>query len=1249
MKKQTISQTKKPGQLWQVIRLLWVALWFLSMTTMAMAQFTGYGDGSDGDITISTTTNADDIRATIAPTYSGSSIINITISPNGFANGDLILIIDMLACEGGTNWEFNRIDTRNGNTINLDYSLISDYQSAQIIRVPEYSNVTINAGASVTCHPWDPEGGTGGVIPLMVSGTLTIEGTIDASAKGFAPGAPGGGGIGRLGHSGAEPGNNATPPPMGGQGIGSAGDGGQANNNLNFGDDPENPGNRVCGWSIDGKAQNSSLMNPTQKRILMGASGCSGKGGAGGGGGGGAGGDANDCITTAQKGGDGDAGNSGGSGGLGGKGGGIILIKAKHNVFENEVGIMANGGNGNTGSTGGKGGNGGQPNADMGAGAGNGGNGGSGGKGAGGGAGGAIYIVSIDNVYASQVSLKGGTGNEGGLGGAKGTSSPNAELDYITNGCPCPLTLCACEEVWEFMNGATCSQVGDFEYLYEKAGISSCLATFTNGGFNIVCTDLSSNPPCDYQCDMEQISPAHPMIFAMGCLSELCENTGPVPSNFDECYHTCDDVYLFKNTCCQGDPPVLIKRVEPVDGNPGEDGLPGDDGDDGFFSSGCEIIIDCPDDLLLTCPIDSPYELPDGDPMGGTYEGVGIEQQGNLFYFSTNCENIPVGGSQDFEITYTYNYPETGCSGSCTFIISVHNPDIIIPECLGDFTVCPFDDVDMDFCGVIFNPYYKPVGIYEINYSCAGIECTSFVTVEGIPVLECPPFDIEVCIDDPPFFIGSIYLDPASLGEGVHYLNCSITNSCGTYEAWNPDVVHRVTVFQPGAYVCKDITLCDNAEPRWHCGVWIDPSEVCNPGWVGHCSQVFPFVDYLAPCGEIIDGSFTVNIVLCCEPWPYPFVIEDIEWQIVSIPIQPFPPDIDVVFEPAIDLNQLSVVLSNTGIFWPSGSINTIGNWDVYQGYKIKMNAPGAIYSIGAMPEDKTISLNAGANYMPVLSAEYYPANDIFDQLGSGLIFAYDLGSESLYWPQGGLYALDVLEPGKGYLVGMSQSGQATYDPLLKSDFKDYLPVKPKVYENAPWKVNKSGSPHLISIDRTALSEFDIGDFIGVFNAEGMCAGMSQIDKSESNLLLVAYGNDFTEKTAKGLADGETMEFNVYRASTMDETHATVSFDASMPNMGLFAENGLSKIMKIKTGATSVGEAVLSDIHIYPNPSDGTFTIMGMEESVRVKIFNLLGNQIYFNELDLPSKLDISSHPKGIYFICIKNDKYMQFQKLILK
>jgi len=614
------------------------------------------------------------------------------------------------------------------------------------------------------------------------------------------------------------------------------------------------------------------------------------------------------------------------------------------------------------------------------------------------------------------------------------------------------------------------------------------------------------------------------------------------------------------------------------------------------FDSICMSCYSCPKDSTICC--DSTILLTGAYPEGGVYSGEFVEKVGNDYYFDPTCYDFPPpeppgypGYRKFHEITYTYTDP-SGRPYSCNFTITVDS--------------------------------------------------------KTPPPPDCPPLDTIVCLNSEPFWHGIIYIDPAELGIGTHYLNCTFSNACHTWQ-WDPFTFPpttydriKVTVIQNAAsFIIPNKTVCEGDAAFVHFGIPIDP-DTLNIGDNTLSIQ-------LEICGEMVTCNFIVHVIeslACPFAPPIPIIFP---WDVISLGYQPYPPDIWPIFEPEIYLGNFEVALGKNGIFWPSGGINTIGNWDVYQGYKIKMNEPGWIEVIGEIPEDKTISLNPGANYIPVLSAEYYPAMDIFAQLGSGLIFAYDLSSELLFWPDGGIYMLDVLEPGKGYIVGMTQPGQATYDPLLKTDFKDYVPVKPKVYANAPWKVAKSGSPHLISIDRSAVAEFEPGDFIGVFNAEGMCSGMSQIDKSESNLLLVAYGNDFTEKTATGLAVGEAMQFKVYHASTMDETHADVTFDASMPNTGLFAENGLSKITKIKTGATSVGENVLSNIQIYPNPSDGTFTIAGMEETVTVKIYNLLGGQIYSGEVDLPSKLDLSTQPKGIYFIRIKNDKYMHFQKLILK
>ncbi|MCB9696944.1 MAG: DUF4215 domain-containing protein, partial [Alphaproteobacteria bacterium] len=61
------------------------------------------------------------------------------------------------------------------------------YRTWQVVRVPQFLDLTLGAGGSVIPAEWD--GATGGVVSLDVMGTLTFSGgTIDASARGFRGG-----------------------------------------------------------------------------------------------------------------------------------------------------------------------------------------------------------------------------------------------------------------------------------------------------------------------------------------------------------------------------------------------------------------------------------------------------------------------------------------------------------------------------------------------------------------------------------------------------------------------------------------------------------------------------------------------------------------------------------------------------------------------------------------------------------------------------------------------------------------------------------------------------------------------------------------------------------------------------------------------------------------------------------------------------------------------------------------------------
>lgn len=88
------------------------------------------------------------------------------------------------------NYEFVEVRKSNSaDSIGLSCPLQHDYTVAgktQIVRVPRYNSLTVNAQASITCPAWN--GSTGGLVVVEAKTQTTVNGSIDASAKGFRGG-----------------------------------------------------------------------------------------------------------------------------------------------------------------------------------------------------------------------------------------------------------------------------------------------------------------------------------------------------------------------------------------------------------------------------------------------------------------------------------------------------------------------------------------------------------------------------------------------------------------------------------------------------------------------------------------------------------------------------------------------------------------------------------------------------------------------------------------------------------------------------------------------------------------------------------------------------------------------------------------------------------------------------------------------------------------------------------------------------
>ena len=73
------------------------------------------------------------------------------------------------------------------------------------------------------------------------------------------------------------------------------------------------------------------------------------------------------------------------------------------------------------------------------------------------------------------------------------------------------------------------------------------------------------------------------------------------------------------------------------------------------------------------------------------------------------------------------------------------------------------------------------------------------------------------------------------------------------------------------------------------------------------------------------------------------------------------------------------------------------------------------------------------------------------------------------------------------------------------------------------------------------------------------------------------------------------------------------------------------------------------DIKIYPNPTNGIFSIESEYKIENIEIFNTVGIKLFSKNINNNSlKLDLSNFAKGQYFIIIKLDEYQKVEKIIV-
>ncbi len=358
-------------------------------------------------------------------------------------------------------------------------------------------------------------------------------------------------------------------------------------------------------------------------------------------------------------------------------------------------------------------------------------------------------------------------------------------------------------------------------------------------------------------------------------------------------------------------------------------------------------------------------------------------------------------------------------------------------------------------------------------------------------------------------------------------------------------------------------------------------------------------------------------------------------WSGISSYIVPDDPDLEDMF----NFPEFIILQNFDGYYWPP--TNTLGDWDEYSGYWIKVSGDVTLDVCGFDVTNKTVNLDAQWNIIPVFSKTPVDAATFLGGV-AGFKVAKEVAGPGVLWPYYGVNTLYNLKPGKSYFVYMTTPGSVTYT----SKAENINPEKPFEFVNiTPWNdVLHSPGTHLVAFSPEMVSLFEEGDFIGAFTPSGLCAGMTVV--TEIGLGLALNSDDVYTDISDGFVSGESIAYKLYRPATKQTFDLEIEYEPTLDNSGQFHINGLSAIIDVSL--TGIDTPSGSGIMIYPNPSAGIFNIEGIDGEAEITIFNAFGEEVLYKEMILPGQVDLTGQPKGVYFIRISSDKGSYFSKLLV-
>jgi hypothetical protein len=332
-----------------------------------------------------------------------------------------------------------------------------------------------------------------------------------------------------------------------------------------------------------------------------------------------------------------------------------------------------------------------------------------------------------------------------------------------------------------------------------------------------------------------------------------------------------------------------------------------------------------------------------------------------------------------------------------------------------------------------------------------------------------------------------------------------------------------------------------------------------------------------------------------------------IGWSMISSFIYPDSPALNNVLTGITD--KIIIMKNGEGNnYIPSQGINQIGNWDVKDGYQIKVNAPVqfSITGFAATPETSPIPLIANWNLISYLRQTPMLIASALANFGNSLKIAKN-GLGLIYVPSYNINQIGNMNPGEGYYINVNTSGTLLYpaNGALKAITGEELSPMPKYL--MPSLTRTGSNTSLILKINT-----DNGDEVGIYNSIDNLIGSGVVQDGIAAITI--WGDDKTTEAIEGAVEGELLTVKLLNAVTGEFSNVTLInikdiLTNNEPGQLIYNANGLVTADAVTQPAAS-NQLSISNM---PNPFSGTTTVrytLPDNGNVEIKIYNLQGELV---------------------------------------